>query len=180
MPLGIDMGAPAVVQTETRMESFDQYYERDYRSLVGLAYVLTGSRWFAEDLAQDALVEAHRHWSRIGNYDDPDGWVRRVLVNKSTSRMRRRRTELKGLVRLGQRRHEDVLAPTERSGEIWSAVRKLPTRQAQAIALRYWEDRGVREIASILGTSEETAKTHLKRGRAALAASLEHHREDEL
>lgn len=158
-------------------ESFDEYYRRDYRKVVGLAYVLTGSHWAAEDLAQEALTEAHRKWSTVGDYDDPAGWVRRVMINKSTSRLRRIRTEAKGLVRIAGRR-SDVIAPTERSLEVWKAVRELPARQAQVVALFYWEDRAVAEIAEILGFSTETATTHLKRARATLARQLESHREE--
>jgi len=159
------------------IESFDAYYRRDYRKLVGLAYVLTGSHWAAEDLAQDALTEAHRAWPKVAGYDDPAGWVRRVMINKSTSRLRRLRTETKGLLRLGARRSE-MIDPNERSLEVWQAVRALPNRQAQAIALFYWEDRSVREIAAILEVSTETAKTHLKRARSTLASHLDSHRQE--
>ena len=168
------MGAPSrvIVETGDLVEAFDDYYRRDYRSLVGLAYCLCGSQWVAEDLVQDALTEAHRRWSSVSTYEDPDGWVRRVLVNKSTSRLRRARSEAKGLMRIGSRRSNDVIEPTERSGEVWAAVRALPSRQAQVIALFYWEDRPIREIAAILDITEETTKTHLKRARSRLATVL--------
>ena len=75
------------------------------------------------------------------------------------------------LTRIGSRRTE-VVQPTETSVEVWRAVRALPKRQAQAIALLYWEDLSVKEIAAVLECGEETVKTHLKRGRQALAAVL--------
>lgn len=153
-------------------ETLDTYCQRDYHDLVGLAYVLTGSRWVAEDLVQDALTEAHRNWSRIRHYEDPAGWVRRVLVNKSISRGRRLQTEKKCLARLRNNRADSV-EPTEPSVEVWQAVCTLPRRQAEAIALFYWEDQSVKEIAQILGVSSETAKTHLKRGRRALHRRLD-------
>lgn len=156
------------------LESFDVYYRRDFRSLVGLAYVLTGSMNSAEDLAHDALTEAHKRWDVISGYDDPGAWVRRVMVNKSTSRFRKLTSETKALTRIGNRRTEEV-APTERSTEVWAAVRSLPTRQGQAVALHYWEDRSLAQIAEILECTTETVKTHLKRGRAALAKSLADH-----
>ncbi len=153
------------------VESFDSYYARDYRSLVGLAYVLTGSQWAAEDLVQEALTQAHRHWGDVAHYDSPGAWVRRVMVNRGTSRFRRLAREARMLSRIGSRRVE-VVQPTETSAEVWSAVRALPKRQAQAIALLYWEDLPVKEIAIVLECGEETVKTHLKRGRQALAAAL--------
>lgn len=154
--------------------TFDDYYRQDYRLLVGLAHVLSRSNWVAEDLVQEALTEAHRRWDVVSGYDDPGAWVRRVMINKSTSRFRRIRTETRGLLRLaGQAQHQ--IAPSEPTTEIWDAVRELPMRQAQAIALHYWEDRTLADIAEILGCSRETVKTHLARGRRSLEQSLAGH-----
>lgn len=84
----------------TAVETFEEYYRRDYRSLVGLAYVLTGSQFAAEDLVQDALTTANKKWSSIASYDNPGAWVRRVMVNKSTSRFRKLQTEARTLTSL--------------------------------------------------------------------------------
>lgn len=154
------------------VESFELYYRRDYRSLLGLAYVLTGSNTMAEDIVQDALTEAHRRWDTIARYDDPGAWVRRVMVNKSKSRFRKLRSETKALSVFGNRRVE-LVEPTERVTEVWSAVRSLPPKQAHVVALFYWEDRSLAQIAEILGMAESTVKTHLKRARATLANQLE-------
>lgn len=162
---------PIRVVRDDRVETFDEYYRRDYRKLVGLAYVLCGSQWAAEDLAHEALTEAHRRWSTVSNYDDPAAWVRRVMVNKNTSRFRKLRSETKALVRIGSRPVETI-APNEASDEVWTAVRALPRRQAQTIALFYWEDRPLADIAEILGCGTETVKTHLARARRSLATTL--------
>lgn len=153
------------------VETFEQYYERDYRALVGLAYVLTGSQFAAEDLAQDALATAHKKWKSISGYDNPGAWVRRVMVNRSTSRFRKLRTETRTLTRLRAFR-EEAIEPEERNGEVWEKVRALPPRQAQAIALYYWDDLSISQIASVLECGTETVKTHLKRGRATLSKDL--------
>jgi RNA polymerase sigma factor (sigma-70 family) len=54
----------------------------------------------------------------------------------------------------------------------WDAVRALPPRQAQCIALHYLEDRSVADIASVLGVAEPTVRVHLHHGRSALARCL--------
>lgn len=153
------------------VETFDEYYTRDYRALVGLAYVLTGSQFAAEDLAQDALVTAHKKWDSISGYDNPGAWVRRVMVNRSTSRFRKLRTETRTLTRLRAFRQEGI-EPQERNSEVWEKVRSLPPRQAQVIALYYWDDLSISQIASVLECGTETVKTHLKRGRATLSKDL--------
>ena len=152
--------------------SFDETYELEYAKLIGLGYVLTGSRSIAEDLVQDTFTEAHRRWDAVSTYENVGAWLRRVLVNKSTSRGRRLVSEAKMLRMFGARRENEVVIPDDTT-EIWKAVRSLPKRQAQTIALFYWEDRSIAEIAEILQCGDETVKTHLKRGRASLAVTLD-------
>jgi RNA polymerase sigma-70 factor (ECF subfamily) len=82
------------------------------------------------------------------------------------------------MVRLGARRQ----APQELhtgDDEFWIAVRALPTRQAQCLALHYLEDRPVVEIAAVLGIAEPTVRVHLHAGRRALAAALDETMEDD-
>jgi len=160
-------------QPQIITETFESFYRRDYRSLVGLSYAMTGSRWLAEELAQEAMAAAHNEWSTVGSYDDPAAWVRRVMVNKKISAWRRFGSEKRAMNRLRSQRRVEMVEIEEPKSEIWAAVRRLPRRQAEAIALFYWEDRPVAEIAEILGVSTETAKTHLKRARQTLAATLD-------
>jgi RNA polymerase sigma factor (sigma-70 family) len=67
----------------------------------------------------------------------------------------------------------------EEDAAVWRAVRALPRRQAQVIALRYVADAPVAEIAHTLGLAEGTVKAQLHRARQALAARLEGAWEDE-
>lgn len=149
----------------------DDLYRREYRSVVALAYGLSGSRSGAEELAQEAFLEAHRAWDRISAYDDPAAWVRRVVANRSVSQVRRRVAEAKALTRVMGRRELPAVLP-EPDAEFWRAVRRLPRRQAQAVALHYLDDLSVADVAAVLEISPDTVKVHLHRGRQALAASL--------
>ena len=151
--------------------SFDEFYRREYRQVLGLAYVLTGNESVAEDTAQDAFTAAYRQWGSIGAYDSPAAWVRRVACNRAASVVRRRVREAKAMMRLALR------APThveldEGDAAFWRAVRRLPIRQAQTVALYYLEGYSVREIAGVLDCSEGTVKTHLSRARNAVARQL--------
>ncbi|RLE14140.1 MAG: SigE family RNA polymerase sigma factor [Actinobacteria bacterium] len=156
-------------------EPFDRFYEREYRSVVGLAYALSGSRAASEDLAQEAFIAAHRNWERVGSYDKPEAWVRRVVSNLSVSRFRKRASEVKALTRLAGFWRESSPLPElpSEAEEFWSSVRKLPKRQAQVVALHYLEDRPVSEIAEILECSPNTVKVHLHKGRRRLADRLD-------
>jgi RNA polymerase sigma-70 factor (ECF subfamily) len=152
-------------------EGLEELYRREYRSVVALAYALSGSRGAAEELTQDAFLAAHRAWDRIATYDDPAAWVRRVVANRAVSGIRRRVAEVKAVTRLAGRRQLPAELPDPEGG-FWRAVRALPHRQAQAITLHYLEDRSVADVADVLGISPETVKVHLHRGRKALAAAL--------
>jgi RNA polymerase sigma-70 factor (ECF subfamily) len=153
--------------------AFDAFYRGNYASVVRLAYSLCGSLQIAEELAQEAFVTAHQRWERLGGFDRPDLWVRRVVINRSISFRRREATERRALEQLHDR---DATGTTVDlpigDAELWAALRELSPRQAEALALFYVEDQPISEVAKILGLGEETVKTHLKRGRAALAERL--------
>jgi RNA polymerase sigma-70 factor, ECF subfamily len=67
----------------------------------------------------------------------------------------------------------------EQDAEVWRAVRALPRRQAQVVALRYVVDAPVAEIAQTLGMAEGTVKAQLHRARQTLATRLEGAWEDD-
>jgi RNA polymerase sigma-70 factor (ECF subfamily) len=80
--------------------------------------------------------------------------------------------EARALVRFAGRRQTVVAPLDERDAEYWRAVRSLPLRQAQAVALHYLFDLSVVDVADTLGISEGTVKAHLHKARAALAKKL--------
>ena len=150
---------------------FAAFAGRERSALVAFAWSLTGDRASAEDLAQEALETAWKHWHRVGDYDKPGAWARRVVANRATDRGRRRQRESRALRRLtGLAATDFPLEPPDR--QFWSAVRRLPRRQAETVALHYLEDRSVTDIAGILGISAGAVKSHLHRGRLALAQEL--------
>ena len=153
------------------LRSFDGFYRNEYREVVGLAFALSGSRIAAEDMAQDAFVAAHKRWEQVGRYEKPEAWVRRVVANLAVSAFRTRVREAGALARLKPRGSYLPPMPDEDAG-FWKAVRALPHRQAQVIALHYLEDRPVADIAEILGCAEATVRVHLHKGRAGLSRRL--------
>lgn len=157
------------------IEPFEAFYAREFRSVVGLAYALSGSGSNAEDLAQEAFVAAHKKWDEIGAYDKPEAWVRRVVSNLSVSRFRRRASELKALSRLAgfRRDHASIGELPSEAEHFWAQVRRLPKRQAQAVALHYLEDMSINDIAVVLECAPNTVKVHLHKGRQTLADRLD-------
>jgi RNA polymerase sigma-70 factor (ECF subfamily) len=152
------------------VSGFEEFFRSEYRRVVGLALALCGRPAVAEELAQDAFVSAYRHWDRVAGYDDPGAWVRRVVVNLATSALRRRSREVRALTRFASRREPEQALLAVDDDEFWKAVRALPRRQAQCVALRYLEDRTTEEIAVILAIAAPTVRVHLHAARAALAS----------
>ncbi|MCU1388691.1 MAG: putative polymerase subfamily sigma factor [Ilumatobacteraceae bacterium] len=153
------------------VDLFGAFYEDRYRAAVRLAIALTGSVAVAEDLVQDVMSDAHRHWARIAEYDNPAAWLRRAIVNRSVSRHRRLAVAARGLLRLGHQTRLTVdLA--ERDWELWDRVRELPARQAQLIGLVYVEGLTIESAADTLGISVPTAKSHIARGKDRLRHEL--------
>lgn len=161
----------------TAGDSFEVFYRGEYRAVVGLATVLSGSHSAGEDLAQDAFVAAYRKWRRLVEYENPGAWVRRVVVNRSVSRHRRLLTEARGVLHL-QRERREVPSTELGTDEIWTLVRRLPRRQRQVVVLIYLDRRTANDSASILGCSVATVKTHLARAKRALAQELEGETDD--
>ena len=153
--------------------SFEEFYAAQYGAVVRLAAALVG-RWdVAEELVQDAFLALYPRWTRISNYEAPDAWLRRVVLNRSVSALRRRAVEARVTTRFARRRSDaEPGEPRVGDADVWRAVSELPKRQAQVIALMFLEDRTVAEVALILECGENTVRTHLGRARRSLSLRL--------
>ncbi len=153
---------------------FERFYATTGRRTLAMAYALTNDWAAAEDLVQEAYVAAHRSWAKVGGYDDPAGWVRRVVANRSASRWRRLAREVRAVARLAARTGRSAPESVPGDQAFWDAVRELPGRQRQVVALFYVEDLSVAQVAERLGCSDGTVKAHLSRARVTLHQTLVH------
>lgn len=156
-------------------DRFGRFFLAEHPRLVAMVQALSGDRAHAEDVAQEALLRAHRRWDVVGAYERPGAWTRRVALNLAVSARRRRRSEDRAVVRLAARpagAPGDPVADPVVAADVWAVVRTLPRQQARALVLYYLADESVADLAVSLGCAEGTAKAHLHQGRAALAARL--------
>ena len=156
---------PAATEPE---RSFDDLFRREFPSITRTAYLVVGDWEVARELAQDAFVQALRHWEQVRTMESPGGWVRRVAIRdavRTRGRDNRRRT-----LHLESGERADTLPSI--AVDVRDALSTLPPRQRAVVALHYLDDRPVAEIAELLGCSSGTVKTHLARARQALAARL--------
>lgn len=152
-------------------DAFEDFYRTQYPALAKMLYGMTGRWTVAEELAQEAMLAAHRDWSKVSGLARPGMWVRRVAINWAVSAHRRVLTEVALVARL----RATPSAPPEHPAEdraVWAAVRDLPRRQAAAFVLSAADGLTFDEIGEVLGCSGETARTHARRARDQLRLKL--------
>jgi RNA polymerase sigma-70 factor, ECF subfamily len=157
-------------------DSFDAYFRSSKRSLVSMAYLLTGDMQSAQDLTQEALLRTWSRWKRISKYDDPRAWTRHVLHNLAVSQSRRNKTRRTALLH-----RPSVPAPDESHLLLATALRTLPETQMRALVLHDGAGMSIKEVALEMGVPEGTVKSWLSRGRSAAATVLissGHHAEE--
>lgn len=131
------------------------------------AYLLTGDWALAEDLVQTALAKSHLSWGRI-RHDDPEGYVRRVLVNTYATWWRRRwRGETPSEV-LPDGTGPDGWASVDDRLALSAALARLPRRQRAVVVLRFHEDLTEAAVAALLGCSVGTVKSQTSKALAKL------------
>ncbi|MFD8426045.1 MULTISPECIES: SigE family RNA polymerase sigma factor [Streptomyces] len=160
---------------QTRDEEFRNFVTGRWPGLMRTAFLLTGDRYAAEDLVQSTLERAYTAWRRVSAADDPDAYVRRVMINAHARRHRRRLKEFlapkddSGLVR-EPADATDPMARADDRGALLEALVQLPARQREAVVLRYWEDLTETQTARAMGCSVGTVKSNTAKGIAKLRA----------
>ncbi|MGI9155872.1 MAG: RNA polymerase sigma factor [Marmoricola sp.] len=160
--------------------ALEELYDAHFVWLVRLAVLLVGDRGVAEEVVQDTFVAMHARW---GSLDDPDravGYLRTTVLNRSRSVLRHRAVVARHLPEPVPDAPGADATPIEeeRRRAVLEAMRSLPRRQREVLALRYYLDQSEREIAQTLGISQGAVKSHASRGAAALRQLLGELRED--
>lgn len=136
-----------------------------------LAYLLTGNRALAEDLAQEAFIRVMGRLASLRSTDAIRPYLRRTVVNLVRSRHRsttRERLREERSARLDSR----PVQPTDVDGGAWDLVQALPERQRAALVLRFGLDLSEAETARLLRCRPGTVKSLVSRGLADLRTRM--------
>jgi RNA polymerase sigma-70 factor (sigma-E family) len=159
-------------------EDFAEFYERARDGCFRAVLASVGDRHQAEELVAEAFARAWAHWRKVRKHPAPEAWIVRTALNTHVSWWRRRRREVawEALDRVpdgepGRGGSQDAATAVEAT--LMTALRALPVRQREVVALRVFLDLDTRATAAALGIAPGTVQAHLHRATKALRAELE-------
>jgi RNA polymerase sigma-70 factor (sigma-E family) len=173
----IDGLAPGIGRRARRhADPLADLHREHYASLVRLASLVLADVGLAEQVVQDAFVKLHLRWGGLRQLDRAPAYLRSCVLNGARSQLRhhkvRDRHDARRTVAPAPGTPEASAVAADEHERVVAALRRLPERQREALALRYFLDLPEAEIAAAMGVSAGSVKTHVHRGLAALAQLL--------
>lgn len=151
---------------------FAEFYAGSRDICLRAVYASVGDRQLAEELTAEAFARAWAHWRTVSRHAAPRAWVVKTALNASVSWWRHRRREVAvpdvGVIASGAARDADG----DVDQRVMAALRSLPDRQRQVIALRLFLDLDTARTAEVLGIAPGTVTAHLARAIGALRTQL--------
>lgn len=156
--------------------TFEEFVGARLVAILRYAIVVAWDRDLAEEITQNVLARAQPRWERINRTGVPELYVKRMILNEFLSWRRRREARV---VAVPDDRLELLSAPfpdpADRLGDrdtMMRLIALLSPKQRAVIALRFYEDMSIDEIAELTGARPTTVRTHLTRALAALREAL--------
>ncbi|AGL20113.1 SigE family RNA polymerase sigma factor [Actinoplanes sp. N902-109] len=152
----------------------------DYREFVSArlegfrrtAFLLCGDWHNADDLVSSALLKVLRHWRRVSAMDDPEAYVRRVLLRNLIDERRRPWRRESSWAWVPEQAVDPVDGPVTDRVAVVAALKQLPPRQRAAVVLRYFCDLSVEQTAAELGCSTGTVKSQTARALEGMRTAM--------
>ena len=147
---------------------FADFYAAAWDDCLRIVTLSVGNRALGEDLVAEAFTKAWASWRKVRGLAAPRAWIIRTALNAHVSWWRRHRRE----VALGSHDHTAAPVALALDSSLVAALRRLPVRQRQVVALRLLLDLDTVTTAEVLGMSASTVATHLQRAVAALRRDI--------
>ena len=153
---------------------FAEFYQAARDSCLRAVAASTGDPDAAEDLVAEAFARAWAAWRTVARHPAPRAWVVRTALNAKVSWWRRRREDPFPRLPEDTQPSRPAGAATEEPVDraIMAALRRLPARQREVVALRVFLDLDTAQTARALGIAPGTVTAHLARAVATLRAEL--------
>jgi RNA polymerase sigma-70 factor (sigma-E family) len=149
---------------------FDEFVAARSDALFRYAFLLTADADDARDLLQEALLKAYLAWGRIREVEQPESYVRRILVTTRTSLWRRRRSRVPEVPFTTDDRvlATEQYGPADDRAAMWQLLQRLPRKQRAVLVLVYYESLTEAEVAALLRCSTGTVKSQKSKALAKL------------
>lgn len=158
-----------VVRRTRGHDEFKEFYERLQPRAIAVARRMVGSTAVGEDLAAEAFARAYSRWSKVAKHPNPDAWLLRVVGNLCVDHIRHeaRRPDLRA-----DDPTRDPSAEAALHIDLADAIGRLSGRQQEVVVMRYLIDLTEEDVATSLGMSTGSVKTHLHRATSKLRDEL--------
>src|SRR5215472_13703324 len=142
---------------------FAEFYRASKDDCLRAVVASTGDRQAAEDAVAEAFARAWARWRTVRAHPAPAAWVVRTALNANVSWWRQRRREVQladAWPALAVRQEPDAGAAALAGPAVLAALRRLPARQREVIALRAFLDLDTAGTAAVLGIAPGTDRAH--------------------
>jgi len=149
---------------------FEDFFLAEHDRLFQALYLLTGDRFEADDVAQEALLRAYERWDQVSAMDSPAGYVYRTALNLHRSHLRKLAVRARRVFATVPA--EDPGGSVAASQDVRRALARLPRGQQEALILVEWLGLSSEEVGELLGIDAASVRGRLHRGRSSLRRIL--------
>jgi RNA polymerase sigma factor (sigma-70 family) len=169
---GEDMKGQAVTDAPVAQElDFESFFREEHPRVFRLAYLLTGDRAEAADIAQEAMARALERWDQVHAMESPGGYVVRTAVHLHHRRVRRLRLRAREEL-ASSAASEDPAARAAARSDVMRALLSLPAGQRHALVLTEWLGLDSAEAGRALGIRPSSVRARVHRAKAAFREVL--------
>ena len=149
-------------------------YAEQVPAAVKLAFLITGDRALAEDLAHEAFIRVARKWEDIRHPSSVSGYMRATVVNLARGHFRHAQVERRHLERQRASAEPSRVEPPdiEQRDLLLAELGRLPLRQRTAVVLRYYEDLSEHQTGDVMGCSDAAVRSLVARAMETLRQRL--------
>ncbi len=149
-----------------KRSGFEELCHRHYTEVVHVAFLVTGDRQEALDVAQETFARAYERWGQVSVMENAGGWLVRVATNVSLSE--RRRSSRRAL----SPSMTPSMSDSPPDPGMRAALASLTPAQRAAVVLRFYLDLSIQDTAQMLGKRPGTVRALTSQGIARLREQL--------
>lgn len=160
-------------------DSFSKLYDLYIDKAVRTAYLITGNKASAEDVAQEAFVKCYFEMGKLQNPECFKTWFYRLLVRTAwrNAEIEKRNVPVQDLFEDSKANEEKSIEQQYLDAEIskvlYEQIQKLDRKKRTTIMLFYYGELSTREVARVMGCLEGTVKSRLHFARKILKRNLD-------